>query len=316
MSSALAADLRRLGLDPREDEPLARHGYWRIGGPADLWVEVGTRAQLGGLLRLGTPVTVVGNGSNLLVSDRGVRGVALRLTGELKESQFIDGPEGPEGDEVRVVAGAGLLNAVLLKRLEARQLGGLAPLAGVPGTVGGAIRLNAGTALGEIGDHTIEVEYFDINGILQTLHHDDLRFSYRHAAVPRGAVLTQATLRARRSGVAEEAAAITHHLSRRKATQPLELPSCGSVFKNPPGDFAGRLIEGCGLKGRRQGDAMISDKHANFIVNLGSARAEDVLFLIHLAMETVLAERGVRLEPEVHVVGDWQSPPFGPRTHL
>lgn len=306
MSQALAADLRRLGLDPKLDEPLSRHGYWRIGGPADVWVEVGAADQLGALMRLGAPVTVVGNGSNLLVSDRGIRGIAIRLTGELKEARFID------GDEPLVVAGAGILNAVLLKRLETRGLGGLAPLAGVPGTVGGAIRLNAGTALGEIGDKTIKIEYFDISGMYQTLHHDDLAFRYRHAHLPRGAVITRATLRLSREGVAEEAAAIQHHLGRRKATQPLELPSCGSVFKNPPGDFAGRLIEGCGLKGTRQGDAMISDKHANFIVNLGAARAEDVLALIRLAQSTVLERHGVSLEPEVHMVGDWAQPPSEP----
>lgn len=300
---ALAADLARLGLAPKLHEPLSRHGYWRIGGPADLWVEVHSPDQLGALIRLGAPVTVVGNGSNLLVSDAGVRGIAVRLAGAFKDAQISEGPS------PAVEAGAGLLNAVLLKRIEARGLGGLAPLAGVPGTVGGAIRLNAGTALGEIGDKTIEIKLFDINGMLQTLQSEDLHFRYRHAAVPAGAVIVSATFRLIHEGVAEEQALINHHLGRRKATQPLDLPSCGSVFKNPPGDFAGRLIESCGLKGARRGDAMISDKHANFIVNLGQARASEVLELIQLAQATVLEQHGVRLEPEVHMVGDWGRPP-------
>ena len=299
MVAALARDLSALGLDPKLGEPLSRHGYWRIGGPADLWVEVHSTDQLGGLLRLGAPVTVIGNGSNLLVSDAGIRGIAVRLGGAFKETRFQEG--------ATVEAGAGLMNAVLLKRVEARGLCGLAPLAGVPGTVGGAIRLNAGTALGEIGSKTIDIKIFDINGILQTLQYDDLHFRYRHAAVPVGAVIVSATFQLSAEGLAEEQAAINHHLARRKATQPLDLPSCGSVFKNPPGDFAGRLIEAVGLRGARRGDAMISDKHANFIVNLGSARASEVLELIQLAQATVLREHGVHLEPEVHMVGDWGS---------
>lgn len=304
IGEALVADLTRLGLAPKRHEPLSRHGYWRIGGPADLWVEVHHPDQLSALIRLGAPVTVLGNGSNLLVSDAGIRGVAVRLSGTFKEARITPLPH------PTVEAGAGLLNAVLLKRIEARGLCGLAPLAGVPGTVGGAIRLNAGTALGEIGDKTINIKILDINGMLQTLHHDDLGFRYRHAAVPTGAVIVSATFRLSAEGLADEQAAIAHHLARRKATQPLDLPSCGSVFKNPPGGFAGALIESVGLKGARRGDAMISEKHANFIVNLGAARASDVAELIALARATVLAERGVRLDPEVHVTGDWAEPPW------
>lgn len=303
----LAEALQALGLEPRADVPLATRGFWRIGGPADLWAEVHTAAQLSAIQALGVPVTVIGNGSNLLVSDAGIRGLALRLAGELREARF-----GEEAGEPVVEAGGGLLNAVLLRRVEQAGLGGLASLAGVPGTVGGAIRLNAGTALGEIGARVLRVDLVLRDGSNTTLQAEEIGFRYRHARLPAGAIVVRATLRLTREGVAEEQAAIQHHLARRKATQPLELPSCGSVFKNPPGDHAGRLIEAAGLKGARRGGAQISEKHANFIVNLGGARAADVLGLINLARDTVRQRFGVTLEPEVHVVGDWPDGSWPP----
>ena len=292
----LIAALRRLGLDPQPDAPLSRHGYWRIGGPADALVDVGTPATLAAVLALGAPVTVLGNGSNLLVADAGVRGVTLRLTGEFRDADF---------DQDTVIAGAGLQNAVLLRRAERAGVGGLAPLAGVPGTVGGAIRLTAGTARGEIGDRVLAVELATPADGLRWVPAADLRFAYRSATLPASAVVTRARLRVTREGMADEAAAIAHHLARRKATPPLDQPSCGSVVKNPPGDYAGRLIEAAGLKGAGRGGARISDKHANFIVNEGQATAADVLALIRLARDTVRERLGVSLDPEVHAAGDW-----------
>jgi len=303
---ALAEALAALGLEPRLGVPVAKIGFWRLGGPVDVLVEVPTRGQLAAVLALGAPVTVLGNGSNSLVSDAGLRGIGVRLVGELREARLGEDAGGPW-----VEAGGGLLNAVLLRRVEQAGLGGLAALAGVPGTVGGAIRLNAGTALGEIGAAVLTVEVLLPGGVSQTLQAEDLHFRYRHATLPEGAVVASALLRLRADGVAEERAAIAHHLQRRKATQPLELPSCGSVFKNPPGDHAGRLIEAAGLKGARRGDAQISEKHANFIVNHGHATAADVLALIRLARDTVRAQTGVVLEPEVHVLGDWGADPLG-----
>jgi UDP-N-acetylmuramate dehydrogenase len=304
--AVVARALRGLGLEPRLGVSVAKLGFWRLGGPVDVWVEVPSRAQLEGVMALGAPVTVLGNGSNSLVSDAGLRGVGIRLAGELREARFGEDALGP-----RVEAGGGLLNAVLLRRVEQAGLGGLAALAGVPGTVGGAIRLNAGTALGEIGAAVLSVDVVLPGGQSRTLQAEDLCFRYRHATLPEGAVVVAAALRLRAEGVEEERAAIAHHLQRRKATQPLELPSCGSVFKNPPGDHAGRLIEAAGLKGARRGDAQISEKHANFIVNLGHATAADVLALIRLARDTVREQTGVVLEPEVHVLGDWGEDPLG-----
>lgn len=295
---SLLDHLQAHGLQASADVPLGRLGYWRIGGPADVYVEVPDEAGLAVVLGAGAPVTLLGNGSNLLISDDGVRGVVVRLVGTFRETSFED------GDPPLVVAGAGVANAVLLRRLSARGLGGLACLAGVPGTVGGAIRLNAGTALGEIGAAVASVDLMLPGGKTRTLLPEQLGFAYRHAGLPAGAVVTRTRLRLRADPNGEEQALIAAHLARRKATQPLDLPSCGSVFKNPPGDYAGRLIETCGLKGMRLGDAQISPVHANFIVNLGAARASDVAALIRAAMTEVHARHGVILEPEVHAVGE------------
>lgn len=296
--AALLENVTALGLSPQAGVSLAKLGYWRLGGPAQVYVEVGTAEALAGLLSLGAPITVLGNGSNLLVSDRGIPGLTLRLTGDFRGLEV-------DRDGWLAWAGGGLLNAVLLRRLASQRLGGLACLAGVPGTVGGALRLNAGTALGEIGAAVRAVEVALPGGAVEVLPPASLGFAYRRATLPPGAVVTRALLAIGPEGFDEEQAAIAHHLARRKATQPLDLPSCGSVFKNPPGDFAGRLIEAAGLKGEVRGGAQVSPRHANFIVNNGGATAADVLALIRLARDTVAARFGVALEPEVHAVGAW-----------
>ncbi len=306
---SLGAALQGLGLVPLLEEPLARHGYWRIGGPAEALVEVGRLDQLAAVLALGAPVTLLGNGSNSLIPDEGLRGVVIKLGGVFKQSEIVE-----EAGEPVVLAGAGLLNAVLLRRIDVAGLGGLAPLAGVPGTVGGAVRMNAGTVLGEIGAAVARVHLLLSSGEVAILPAEALGFSYRHAHLPPGALITRVDLRLRREGLEAERAAIAHHLGRRKATQPLELPSCGSVFKNPPGDYAGRLIESVGLRGHAIGGARISERHCNFIVNEGGARAEEVVALIALARQRVWEATGVRLEPEVHVLGPrspWPPPIAG-----
>ncbi|MCB9778536.1 MAG: UDP-N-acetylmuramate dehydrogenase [Alphaproteobacteria bacterium] len=292
--------MHRLGLTPREDEPLARRGFWRIGGPADAWVEVPDEAALAGLMALGAPVTLVGAGSNLLVADAGIRGLAVKLVGALR-----DGTVGPDG----AVVGGGMMNAVLLKRLERAGLGGAAALAGVPGTLGGAVRMNAGWTLGEIGDRVTAVDVVLPGGARERLLQDALAFSYRRARLPPGAVVVQVhlDLLSDPSAVAEEAETIRAHLARRKATQPLDQPSCGSVFKNPPGTSAGREIDAAGLKGTKRGGARISDLHANFIVNTGGATADDVWWLVQHARQVVFDRTGIQLEPEVHPVGDWPA---------
>jgi UDP-N-acetylmuramate dehydrogenase len=297
----LQAALEALGLAVRAGEPIARHGFWRIGGPGDLLVDVPDAATLARVRALGTPILVLGKGSNLLVSDRGVRGITVVLGGAFRSSSI-------EGDLVE--AGAGLPNAVLLQRLQKLGVGGLGALAGVPGTLGGAIRMNAGTRLGEISERVHEVELLLADGRLERVAASALQFGYRKAILPPDAIVTRVWLRISAEGVETERAAIAEHLAYRKATQPLELPSCGSVFKNPPGDSAGRLVEAAGLKGTVAGDAQISDLHANFIVNRGAASAADVVALVCLARDTVRDRFSIALEPEVHVAGDWASPPF------
>ena len=293
--------LSALGLAVRVGEPIARHGFWRIGGPADFLVEVPDTPTLARVRALGAPILVLGKGSNLLVSDAGVRGITVVLGGAFRSSVVSNG---------LVEAGAGLPNTVLLQRLQKAELGGLAPLAGVPGTIGGAIRMNAGTRLGEISERVHSVELLLADGRIERVDAASLHFSYRTARLPADAIVTRAWFRVSDQGVDAERAAIAEHLAYRKATQPLELPSCGSVFKNPPGDSAGRLVEAAGLKGTVAGGAQISEMHANFIVNRGDASAADVVSLVRLARDTVKERFGVALEPEVHTAGDWPSPPF------
>ena len=276
------------------EEPLARHGYWRVGGPLERLVLVESPADL---RDLGPVDHVLGNGSNLLVPDAGLRGTTVKLAGTFRELRVAALPDG----SVRLHVGAGLLNAVLLQRLEKLGLGGLGCLAGVPGTLGGAVAMNAGTALGEVADVLVAVAGADGT----RLPREALRMRYREGGLPPGFFVVEVELRVTSEGVAAERARITEHLARRKATQPLGMPSCGSVFRNPPGDHAGRLIESAGLKGWRRGGAEISALHANFIVNHGDATAHDVMVCVRTAWEAVRARAGVELVPEVHVLGEW-----------
>lgn len=285
-------------------ESFARLGYWRVGGPIERFVRAGSVADVQAEVRharsVGEPLFVLGNGSNLLVPDHGLRGTTLRLAGALRDVRVLH----DAGDDVELSVGGAALNAVVLQR-HLGTLGGLGPLAGVPGTMGGAVAMNAGTALGEIGAVLRRVEGVDADGELRIIERASLPMAYREGGLPPGFIVTAAVLGLRRSVAAAEAERVAEHLARRRATQPLDLPSCGSVFRNPPGAAAGQLIEAAGLKGFQRGGAQISVKHANFIVNLGGATASDVLACMRQAWEGVRAQSGVALVPEVHVVGDW-----------
>lgn len=275
----------------------------RVGGPAEVWVRPADAADLDELLRAaageGAPVTVLGGGANTIVGDRGVRGVVLRLPAEFarEEQVAVKG-----GLEVILSAGAPIARVIQLAR--AHQLVGAEFLAGVPGTLGGAVSMNAGTQAGETQSILLAVEIAAPDGS-RWLGRDEIPFAYRHGALPAGAVITRARVRLRTGDFGASAAAMEADLAYRRRTQPLHLPNSGSVFQNPPGDFAGRLIEACGLKERRAGNAQISREHANFIVNLGGARAADVVALIDLARSEVRAKSGVSLELEVKRVGDF-----------
>ena len=285
----------------------AKLGYWRIGGVLENFYIVENVSELQKILREYKEITIVGNGSNALMSDQGSSSPCIRLGGFFKEIEVTD-----RG----LRCGAGLKNAIFLNRLKKLELGGFGCLSGVPGTLGGAIRMNAGTSLGEIGERVIEVEWLDAQGEIQVSTKDELMFSYRKTqGLPEKAIVTSILFEAfSRSDpqIEDEPQNIQRHLQRRKETQPLHLPSCGSVFTNPKGDYAGRLIEQAGLKGRIIGGAQISEKHANFIVNLGGASARDVYDLIALCRSEVYEQFSVILHPEVRLVGDWEGSKWPP----
>lgn len=288
----------------RFDEPLSRHTSFRIGGPADVWVEVANPAEIRRVqlaaAEAALPVFVLGGGTNVLVSDRGVRGIVMHLGRPLALLQWRTNGRGQH-----VRAGA----AVPLKRLVneaiARDLAGLEFAEGIPGTIGGGLLMNAGAFGGEMADVVEFVEGVDAGGDVTRLPRASLQFGYRQFALPPGFIVTHlefwlhpgdsATIRAKREDAKR----------RREAHQPLGYPNAGSVFKNPPGQFAGRLLEAAAVKGSRRGGAMISHQHANFIVNVAGATAADVRALMEEAARRVWETSGVRLEPEIRLVGEW-----------
>ena len=289
-----------LGDRVRFDAPLSRHTSLRIGGPADALVAPESRAELQRLLALcaahDLPHRVLGGGFNTLVLDSGVEGVVIQL------HRFRALEELPGG---AVRAEAGVSHSQLTRFCVERGLSGLEFGAGIPGTIGGWTAMNAGVREREVRDATLEVEVMTPTGsAVRHLQQGSLRFVYRalRGLAPRSVILSTlfSVGLSTPERVKEE---VARHLSHRSSTQPLDVPSCGSVFKNPAGDFAGRLIEAAGLKGSRVGGAEISTVHANFIVNRGGALAADVLALIERARQAVRERFGVALEPEVRIVG-------------
>ena len=289
-----------MGERVRFDEPTSRYTSLRVGGPADALARPSTRAEVAAVVALcrehGESWTVLGNGFNAIVRDRGLRGVVLRLS-ELR---------GLEADGAgEVYAESGVTHTTLTRFCAEHGLAGLEFAVGIPGTVGGWLVMNAGIPEREMVDLVSRVEYLEPeSGAIRDVAASELAWSYRRLALAPGAIV----LAARFSTEPDEPEAIRarmrSHLDHRRETQPVNEPSCGSVFKNPPGDRAGRLIEAAGLKGTRHGGAEISTLHANFIVNRGEATAADVLALIEQARSTVAERFGVELETEVRVLGD------------
>ncbi len=281
------------------DAPLAQRTAIRVGGPADLLVRPADPDALGELLRaageLGVPLSVLGGGANTLVADAGVRGVVLRLPQDFP-GEAVDG--------ARLLLSAGAPTARLPARAHAHGLTGMEFIAGIPGTLGGAVAMNAGTRLGEMKDLVTRAELATAAGT-GWVAAAALGFGYRTCRLPPGAVVTRVELELRPGDVAHSAALMRQDRERRRRTQPLDRPTFGSTFTNPPGDHAGRLIEAAGLKGHRVGNATWSDVHANFVVNLGGATAADVLALIRLARQRVWEQAGVRLETEVRFLGQF-----------
>lgn len=289
--------------DVLTDEPLAPRTSVRVGGRAAVFVRPTSVEALVRLLRYvrdeGLPLVTLGGGANTLVGDGGVEGVVLKLSpGMFPEEVSPNDDAG--GGAVTLGAGAAISRLPLL--MKARGWVGAEFLAGIPGTIGGAVAMNAGTKLGECMSRVARIELATCDG-LGWLERGALAFGYRNTSLPHQAVVTRVRFELLAGDVASSKATMDADLAYRKRTQPLSLPNFGSVFTNPPGDHAGRLIERVGLKGHTDGAAQISTLHANWIVNLGGATAASIVRLMELARLRVREELGVELTPEVRRIG-------------
>ena len=291
----------KLGERVEFDVPLSRHTSLRIGGPADAMATPRDRDELATLLRLcaeyAVPTRVLGAGFNVLVREAGMRGVVVRLKKLRRIRRDTD-------DRITVEAGAS--HATITRYCIENALAGLEFGAGIPGTLGGWLTMNAGIGVREMKDVVLRIEVMSGDGERElAFDREQLDFRYRRlAGLEPGSILVAAQLQVEPSERAKVQSEIDRLLAHRQATQPIDIPSCGSVFRNPPGGFAGALIESAGLKGAREGAAEISSVHANFIVNHGGATASDVLRLIERARTKVEAQTGIRLETEVRLLGD------------
>ena len=280
------------------DEPMSAHTSWRVGGPVDVFYQPDSIQDLVTFLSGHYPdheIHWVGLGSNLLVRDGGIRGVVictLDLPGRIERV-----------DEQHVQVGAGVPCTVLARQCARWKLGPAAFFAGIPGTLGGALVMNAGAFGGETWDVVKSVKTIDRKGVLRTRTTDDFKVAYRSVVGATDEWFLGATL-ALSSDSDASLSSITALMRERGSSQPLGKRSCGSVFRNPPNGFAAQLIEVAGLKGMRFGDAVVSEKHANFIINTGSARAEDIESLIEEVRDRVEADSGIALELEVRILGE------------
>lgn len=333
--------LQRLSPSIRErvrlNEPMQRHTSFRIGGPADCLIEPQSPEELMQLIQAAKvddiPVTIMGNGSNLLVADQGIRGLVLtisksysgmeRLSEEQTQELFLAHPDLESACEscpntpvytdfgsppclVRVQAGTGV--TALASWAREQGLAGMEFACGIPGSIGGGVFMNAGAYGNSMQDVVVLTRSMSWEGELQWSCGAEHDFSYRRSYFSRAGQIILESYFCLRPGNAEEVSALQEeYRCRRRTTQPLDLPSAGSMFKRPQGYFAGKLISDAGLKGYRIGDAAVSEKHAGFVVNLGAARAEDVRALVRFIQNRIFACFGVELEMEVRMIGDWDE---------
>lgn len=286
--------------DVYPNEPMARHTTYRIGGPARFYVRVnsvGALTQLVGVCEQeGTPWAMVGRGSNLLVSDEGFAGVVIVLGRDFRVMRVDEGRD-------CILAGAGVALSAVVQEAFTRSLAGLEFAVGTPGTVGGALRMNAGSRGEWIGEHVLSVTTFTPGAGLVRRSGADLSWGYRSSSFASNEAILECELSVKRADPFYIRGKMEAGLARRKKSQPMNEPSCGSVFKNPEGVSVGQLIEELGLKGHVLGGAQISEKHANFIVNAGGATAQDVRGLIELVQAKVNESYGIELAPEVRFLG-------------
>jgi UDP-N-acetylmuramate dehydrogenase len=305
----LARDIEGTGASGlRVAEPLIRYTSFRIGGPADLFLaprdSSALAAALAAAARRGVPITILGGGTNVLVSDLGIRGLVVRLGREFdyRRWNIIE-----DGENATVEVGASTRLSRLVADAVQRGYGGLEFAAGIPGSVGGGALMNAGAFGGELGSAIEQISTCTYVGESLDLVRSNLEFSYRKLALPRDVVITSVRFRLSRSSLPALRSTVQSVQAKRRTKQPLGFPNAGSIFKNPAGEFAGRLIEQAGLKGTTIGNAQVSPDHANFIVNLGGARAQDVRDLMSLIQGAVWRRSGVWLEPEVRLIGEWDD---------
>ncbi|EFK06898.1 UDP-N-acetylmuramate dehydrogenase [delta proteobacterium NaphS2] len=284
----------------RFNYPMHQRTTYQVGGPVEVLWEARDLLTLKEVIRYlsgeSIPYHVLGKGSNLLVTDDGIDGVMILLKGSL--ATINKGPE-----DSLIWAGGGLHLTDLMKWCRQKGMSGLEFMAGIPGTVGGAVVMNAGAFGHAIGEKVRNIQCVVPGGKEVLVNRSDLKFSYRRLHVQKNSAIINACLELSRSTPDKVSLKMGDFLKTRKETQPLDAPSAGSVFKNPPGDHAGRLIEKAGLKGRKIGDAMVSEKHANYILNKGNATAKDILSLMELVRFEVKRTSGIDLEPEIKIVG-------------
>ncbi len=281
-------------------EPMARHTSYRIGGPADFFVRADSpsaiRQVMASCAEEGIPWTVVGRGTNLLVADEGYPGVILPLGRDFKHMSCDWGCH-------RITTGAAVMLSTVVQEAMRQELTGLEFAVGTPGSVGGAVRMNAGSRDEWIGSTISSVVLISAEAGIQRISASDIQWGYRCSSLPADAIVAECEISMKESDPFFIRNRMEANLSRRKKSQPLGLPSCGSVFKNPEGASVAKLIEDAGLKGRTVGGAQVSPIHANFIVNTGGAKAQDVCTLMQIVKAEVEREYGITLKPEVRFLG-------------
>ena len=304
---SVTEQLPQLGL--LRDEPMKKHTTFRIGGPADYYAEP-DMSRISKLIEIAKacdmPVTVIGNGSNLLVGDKGIRGLVIGIGKGMSEIEVTEAvaQDFTAQDNCHIItAGAGAILAAVAAKAAEASLSGLEFASGIPGSVGGAVVMNAGAYGGEIKDVLIDATVLTADGELKTVTRDELDLSYRHSIVPeKGYIVLSARFRLTPKPKDEIKSYMAELRAKRVEKQPLEYPSAGSTFKRPEGYFAGKLIMDAGLRGYSVGDAQVSEKHAGFVINRGGASCTDVTALMAEIQKRVREQTGVVLEPEVRVI--------------
>lgn len=284
------------------DEPMSKHTTFKVGGPADLFLTPTSEEMLVNLMNLLSELNlkyiVIGNGSNLLVKDRGIRGVVVKIAGNLSDIEYED--------EI-ITSQSGISLSRLAKVALSHELTGLEFASGIPGTLGGAVFMNAGAYGGTMSDVVLEVKYYDCTlGKINSLITEDIKFGYRRSIFQEKceSIIIEVKMKLQHGNKDEIKATMDDLSKRRREKQPLEYPSCGSTFKRPENGYASKLIEEAGLKGLSYGGAMVSPKHSGFIINTGNAKASDILELIEMVKEMVYQNSGIQLNEEVRILGE------------